>query len=108
MKYPTKFAQTPKYPYFHTSNKTKQTKKWKVLSEKDVLPSKWFPMKHHTVELASGVVVDDYFISPLGDVAMVIENGSFFPRYEYSLLLKNSAKNYFSKNESCFLQIYFD
>jgi hypothetical protein len=35
-------------------------------------------MKHHTVELASGVVVDDYFISPLGDVAMVIENGSFF------------------------------
>lgn len=47
-------------------------KKWKTLSEKDVSPSKWFPIKHHAVELASGVVVDDYFIAQLGDVAMVL------------------------------------
>lgn len=46
--------------------------KWKILSEKDVSPSKWFPIKQHTVKLASGVEVDDYFISPLGDVAMVL------------------------------------
>ncbi|MGB1121317.1 MAG: NUDIX hydrolase [Saprospiraceae bacterium] len=47
-------------------------KKWEILSEKDVSPSKWFPIKHHTVRLASGVEVDDYFISPMGDVAMVL------------------------------------
>jgi len=47
-------------------------KKWKVLSEKDVSPNKWFPILQHTVELPDGAVVDDFFISPLGNVGMVL------------------------------------
>ena len=46
--------------------------KWKLLEEKDVSPSKWFPIKQHKVELPNGKIIDDYFISPLGDVAMVL------------------------------------
>lgn len=47
-------------------------KKWKILKEVDVSPSKWFPVFQHTVELSNGKIVDDYFISPMGDVAMVL------------------------------------
>ncbi len=46
--------------------------KWKVLNEKDVSPSSWFPILLHTVELPDGTIVDDFFISPLGDVGMVL------------------------------------
>ncbi len=45
---------------------------WKVLNEKDVSPNKWFPILQHEVELPDGTIVDDYFISPLGDVGMVL------------------------------------
>jgi ADP-ribose pyrophosphatase YjhB (NUDIX family) len=47
-------------------------KKWKILKEIDVSPSKWFPVLQHTVELPNGKIVDDYFISPMGNVAMVL------------------------------------
>lgn len=47
-------------------------KKWKILDEKDVSPSKWFPVLQHTVELPDGKIIDDYFISPMGSVAMVL------------------------------------
>lgn len=47
-------------------------KKWKILEKKDVSPSKWFPVFRHKVELGNGTIVDDYFISPLGNVAMIL------------------------------------
>lgn len=47
-------------------------KKWKLIKETDVSPSRWFPIMQHTVELPDGTIIDDYFISPLGDVVMVL------------------------------------
>lgn len=49
-----------------------QIQKWKVLKEQDVSPSPWFPLLQHTVELANGQIIDDYFFAPLGDVVMVL------------------------------------
>lgn len=46
--------------------------KWKIIKEVDVSPSKWFPVLQHTVKLPNGTVVDDYFISPLGNVVMIL------------------------------------
>jgi ADP-ribose pyrophosphatase YjhB (NUDIX family) len=46
--------------------------KWKIIKETDVSPSKWFPVLQQTVELPSGRIVDDYFISPMGNVVMVL------------------------------------
>lgn len=47
-------------------------KKWKILKEKDVSPSKWFPIKQHEVELPNGTTLEDYFIATLGNVGMVL------------------------------------
>lgn len=47
-------------------------KKWKVLDKENVSPSKWFPIEKHKVRLPDGSVVDDYFVSPLGNVSMVL------------------------------------
>jgi 8-oxo-dGTP pyrophosphatase MutT (NUDIX family) len=47
-------------------------KKWKIIKKTDVSPSKWFPVFKHTVELPDGKIIDDYFVSPLGDVVMVL------------------------------------
>ena len=46
--------------------------KWKIIKEIDVSPSKWFPVLQHTVELPNGTIIDDYFISPMGNVVMVL------------------------------------
>ncbi|MEI6462667.1 MAG: NUDIX hydrolase [bacterium] len=46
--------------------------KWKLLKSEDVSPSKWFPVQKHTVELANGTILDDYYISPMGNVVMVL------------------------------------
>ncbi|EKE19921.1 MAG: NUDIX hydrolase [uncultured bacterium] len=46
--------------------------KWKIIKETDVSPSKWFPVLQQTVELPNGKIVDDYFISPMGNVVMVL------------------------------------
>lgn len=46
--------------------------KWQLLSTKDVSPSKWFPVHQHQVQLPDGRVIDDYFVAPFGDVAMVL------------------------------------
>jgi ADP-ribose pyrophosphatase YjhB (NUDIX family) len=46
--------------------------KWKIIKETDVSPSKWFPVLQHTVKLPDGKIIDDYFISPMGNVAMVL------------------------------------
>jgi len=46
--------------------------KWKVLSEEDVSPSKWFPVLRHVVELPGKKIIDDYFISPFGNAVMIL------------------------------------
>ena len=46
--------------------------KWKVLSVQDVSPSSWFPVFKHSVKMPSGRRIDDYYVSHLGDVAMVL------------------------------------
>ncbi|MDQ3047463.1 MAG: NUDIX hydrolase [Bacteroidota bacterium] len=49
-----------------------EIKKWEILEEEDISPSEWFPLFRHKVKLANGHVMDDYFVSRLGDVAMII------------------------------------
>lgn len=49
-------------------------KSWKVLKETDVSPSKWFPVKQHQVELPNGNIVEDYFITTLDNVGMILNN----------------------------------
>jgi 8-oxo-dGTP pyrophosphatase MutT (NUDIX family) len=50
----------------------RKIKKWEVLEEKDISPSKWFPLFVHKVRLPDGKVIEDYYVSRLGDVAMVV------------------------------------
>jgi len=47
-------------------------KRWKLISTKDVSPSKWFPIEERTYELPNGKVVDDFTVSTLADVALVV------------------------------------
>lgn len=47
-------------------------KKWKVLKEEDVSPSKWYPIFKHKVELGNGKIVDDFYLSIAGDVILVL------------------------------------
>ncbi|MCE3229541.1 MAG: hydrolase [Bacteroidetes bacterium] len=47
-------------------------KKWKIIGEENVSPSKWFPIIRHEVKLASGKTIDDFFTAPFGNVAMVL------------------------------------
>jgi len=56
-----------------------EIQKWKVLKEQDVSPSPWFPILQHTVQLANGNIIDDYFFAPLGDVVQVL---ALTPAYE--------------------------
>lgn len=47
-------------------------KPWKIVEEKDISHSKWFPLFVHKVELGNGKVIDDYYVSKLGDIVMII------------------------------------
>ena len=47
-------------------------KKWKILNRLDVSPNKWFPIEKHTVEIHNNHIIDDFYISPLGDGVMVL------------------------------------
>jgi ADP-ribose pyrophosphatase len=47
-------------------------KKWKLLSSKDISPSRWFPIEERTYELSNGTIVDDFTITTLSDVAMIV------------------------------------
>jgi ADP-ribose pyrophosphatase len=49
-----------------------EIQKWTIIKEEDVSPSPWFPVLKHTVKLANGTIVDDYYFSPLGDVVQVL------------------------------------
>ena len=50
----------------------RKIKKWKILQEEDISPSPWFPLFKHKVKLPNGRVVDDYYLSKVGDVAMIV------------------------------------
>lgn len=45
--------------------------RWKVLNQKDVSPSRWFPVLKEEVELPNGKVID-YYKSKLLNVSMII------------------------------------
>lgn len=47
-------------------------KKWKILEKIDVSPNKWFPIEKHTVEIHNNKIIDDFYISPIGDGVMVL------------------------------------
>lgn len=46
--------------------------KWTVLKQEDVSPSPWMPVLRHTVQLPNNKIVDDYYFSLLGNVAIVM------------------------------------
>lgn len=50
----------------------KKVKKWKILEETDISPSPWFPLFKHKVELPNGRIVDDYYLSKMGNVVMIL------------------------------------
>lgn len=50
----------------------KDIQKWTLLHEQDISPNPWFPLVKHTVRLANGNVIDDYYFSPMGDVVQVL------------------------------------
>ena len=50
----------------------KKLEKWKLMHEDDISPSPWFPLFRHKVKLPNGRVVDDYYLSKVGDVAMIV------------------------------------
>jgi ADP-ribose pyrophosphatase len=58
-------------------------KPWIILEEQDVSPSPWFPLLRHTVQLPSGMIMDDYYLAPLGDVVMIL---ALTPNHEVVLV----------------------
>lgn len=47
-------------------------KPWKLLKTTDISPSKWFSIENREYQLPNGAIVDDFTVSTLGDVAMII------------------------------------
>lgn len=46
--------------------------RWKLIERKDVSPSKWYPLYIDKVRLPNGTEIEDYYVSELGDVAMIV------------------------------------
>ncbi len=46
-------------------------KKWKTLATEMAFDHKWFKVRRDTVELPNGEVLDDYYVWPSNDVAMI-------------------------------------
>ena len=46
--------------------------KWKLLSSTDISPSKWFPVENRVYELPNGSIVDDFTVTTVADVALII------------------------------------
>lgn len=47
-------------------------KPWRLLSKKDASVGKWFPIEERTYELPDGKVVDDFTVTTLPDVSLII------------------------------------
>jgi 8-oxo-dGTP pyrophosphatase MutT (NUDIX family) len=45
---------------------------WQLLSKTDVSPSKWFPIENRTYKLPNGRIVDDFTVTTIADVSMII------------------------------------
>lgn len=48
------------------------SKKWTLLSTKDISPHAWFPLEMRTYKLPNGSIVDDFSVTTLSDVAMIV------------------------------------
>lgn len=46
--------------------------KWQLLSSQDVSPSKWFPVENRRYQLPNGQIIDDFTVTTLGDVSLII------------------------------------
>ena len=46
--------------------------KWTLLSKTDISPSKWFPLEKRVYQLPNGKIVDDFIVSTLADVSMIV------------------------------------
>lgn len=47
-------------------------KKWELLSSKDISPHKWFPIEMRTYRLPNKKIVNDFSVTTLADVAMIV------------------------------------
>ncbi len=47
-------------------------KKWQLIATKDISPHKWFPLEMRTYQLPNGKIVDDFTVTTLADVAMIV------------------------------------
>src|SRR5258706_5289560 len=47
-------------------------KKWILLSKRDASPNKWLPVEIRTYKLPNGRIVDDFSVTTLGDVSMIV------------------------------------
>ncbi len=47
-------------------------KHWKLLETRDVSPSRWFPIENRIYKLPSGRIVNDFTITTLADVSMIV------------------------------------
>ncbi len=47
-------------------------KKWQLISATDVSPSPWFPIEKRVYQLPNGKIIDDFTVSTLADVAMIV------------------------------------
>lgn len=47
-------------------------RRWKVLKEEDISPSKYFPLYKQKIKYPNGKIEEDFYISKLGDVATTI------------------------------------
>lgn len=47
-------------------------KKWKLLKKTDVSPSPWFAIERREYELPSGKIIDDFYVTTVADVSMII------------------------------------
>ena len=50
----------------------RKIKPWRLISKKDVSVGKWFPIEERVYEKSDGEVVDDFSVTTLEDVSMVI------------------------------------
>ena len=47
-------------------------KKWQLLSKRDVSPNSWFPVESRTYRLPNGQIIEDFTVSTIPNVSMVI------------------------------------
>lgn len=49
-----------------------EVKVWKLINKKDVSVGRWFPLEERTYKLPDGRIIDDFTVTTLSDVSMVI------------------------------------